>query len=164
MHGEYKKALKKVVLNCAAELLPGFSRYAPEKEESGRMPAGSFVFRRKLECDAFVYVVVSPGRGQEAGYTISLGWSYGSRIEPHNYLEQFRVMDGRVWPTRKFQSGFEQLQVLEGAAAAWGETLPDPSTMPGASSDFELAVAESLSSSMRRAANVLPDFERAICA
>lgn len=167
MESGYKRALKKVAEDCVHRSLPGLRRYKPAKAESRFFLAGSLFFRKEVAPEAFVYLVISPASGTECSFTVLLGWGFGDSIAEQNYLEQFRELGGRIWPTRRYASGFEQLEVLEDAPAAWGESLPAVETLQeshgSATPEVQDAVVRhSLTVALDRTRAVLPTFIAAI--
>jgi hypothetical protein len=163
MESGYKRALKKVAEDCVGRSLPGMLRYSPAKPESRVFLAGSFFFRKGVAPNAFVYLVISPASGKDCAYTVLLGWGFGHTIAEHNYLEQFRELGGKIWPTGKYPSGFEQLEVLEGAHAAWGECLPEIEVLQGSYGSVtpevqDRIVRRSLTAALDRVRKILPTF------
>jgi hypothetical protein len=112
-------------------------------------------------------LVISPASGRECSFTVLLGWGFGDLIAEHNYLEQFRDLGGRIWPTRRYAAGFEQLEVLEDAPGAWGESLPEVEALQERYGSVtpevqETVVRHSLTIALDRTRAILPAFIAAI--
>jgi hypothetical protein len=167
MEAGYKRALKKFSTDCVYQSLPGLVPYDPTKAELRTFLGGSLFFRKEIAPEAFVYLVISPASGKECSFTVLLGWGFGDDIAEHNYLEQFRELGGRIWPTRRYLSGFEQLEVLENAKAAWGESLPEVQALQqrygSVTSEVQDAVVRhSLMAALHRTRAIFPAFVAAI--
>lgn len=166
MDARYSRVLKRIAGRCVGEVLPDFHRYVASRMEARIFLAGSQFFRKMVLQHSYVYIVISPASGAESAFVVLLGWGFGESLEEHNYLEQFREMGGNIWPTSRYRAGFEQLQVLEGSAAAWGEVLPSVDLWPegedGSVEHIEKVLRDALVGALLRSRTLLGRFAAAI--
>lgn len=161
MEEALKKVFRRVVPRFIPAALPDFELYKATKVELERFRGNAVAFRKEKADPTAVYLVFAPGPARERSYTVHLGWSFVAGIAPFDYWEQRREL-GSIRPHRKFDSGFEQLQVIEEESVVLGEEIPRGSELPGSRSweiEAECLMQDSLESVASRIRRVLPKIE-----